>query len=278
MQNSNPLVYVAGSSNQGKPKANNTFDLLKNNFGKIFLVLMALIIVYEGYIGWNSLHKKTPSTAKVDKVAALTDGTIVLDSDKTVYSLGETVPVKIRIATGGTPIESVDLVLKYDPNLLEASRSAGLITLGKIFQDFPIYDTDGKGEVVISGITPIGNEGFTGIGELATVNFTAKAIGKTSIKVDFKKDSTTDSNLVKINTTKDILSRVEDLDLNITETATSQNNSPVIGNKCDGFWQYCEFADGKTGKQFCRAGKMVAEECVFDSKITVSCDLCQFSK
>jgi hypothetical protein len=196
----------------------------------------------------------------------------VLDADKNSYKVGETIPVKVRVITNGRATDSTDLILKYDPKVLETTASA--IMEGKIYKQNAIKDVDSKaGEVRISAITPPNTEGFVGIGELATINFKAIAQGNTKLAIDFTKGSTTDSNIVETGIAIDILDEIYNLDLAIGTGGTAIQQLPA--ESCGGYYQYCHNLVGQTGRQFCHAGRKVENSCVFDPKLSVTCDVCR---
>lgn len=176
---------------------------------KLIFVVLGAILLIEVIFAVKILAKPLPPPPP--KIAPLTGAKIVLVSPKTTYNKGETVPVTVRLTTGGRNTSGVDVILRFDPKILEASASG--IKRGNIYQEYPVASLDPQGVVSVSGISV--NKDFSGVGVFANVIFTAKASGQTSVKVDFQKDSTTDSNVVETGTTKDILDQVFNLDLTI---------------------------------------------------------------
>lgn len=139
-------------------------------------------------------------------------GKIALNAPRNTYRIGEVVPVTVTVDTGSRVVDGVDLIIHYDPKILEAS-SGGLLK-GSILEEYPTMAIDSaKGLISISGISALQN-GFKGKGLFATINLKAKIAGKTSLAIDFEgKGSTTDSNLVESSTSKDILEQVVNLEL-----------------------------------------------------------------
>ena len=126
----------------------------------------------------------------------------------------EVIPVKVKIESGGNTLGGADVIIKYDPKILEATQ--GAIIRGAIFDEYPFVSLDSKtGLISISGISSIG-EGFKGAeGDFATITFKAKSKGATSLSVDFQKGSTADSNLVEKDASRDILETIGNLELNV---------------------------------------------------------------
>lgn len=183
---------------------------------KIIFAILGVILLIEVIYAFRILTAPTPppppSPAPKIEITK-TGGKMALFSPKKNYRLNETVLVSVVVGTGGHTIDGVDLVVRYNPKVLEATQG-GLIK-GKILSEYPLVSLDaGKGLISISGISSL-NKGFIGTGQFATLNFKAKAVGAAPLTIDFTKDSTTDSNLVETGTSKDILEIVDNLELNI---------------------------------------------------------------
>lgn len=263
-----PLIYtVAGPAGQ---KA--VFNSLKNNLPKIIFGLLALIILIEIIIGGRTLYQS--STSKVPKIQPLGSGKIILDVPKNQYALGEEIPLAVRIVTAGKSTDSTDLVLHYNPKLVQMLASK--LALGSIYLDYPIADDDfATGTIRISGITPPGEEGFNGIGIFATIPFRTLNVGDASFSVEFAKDSTTDSNLVESGVPKDILSEVINQDVKISTALSPVAQETKVQNLCQGYMQYCQDSDGLAGSQFCQSGVLNNGTCVFDARLSTNCGSCK---
>jgi hypothetical protein len=264
-----PIIYQSSPTFASNALKETWKDKLKKHLPKIIFAVLALFLVGELIYGIQTLTRPFPT--KVDATSTIGVGKIVLDAPQSNFAQGEQIPVKVRVVTAGRATDSTDLLLKYDPKILDAT-SSGIIN-GTLYKEYIINEVDqGKGEVRISAITPPNTEGFVGVGEFATVNFLAKQDGNTKVEVDFVKGSTTDSNLVETGIAIDILDEVYNLDLKIGsgETATS----PAI-ESCGGYYQYCHNLVGQTGRQFCRQGRKIENMCTFDPKLTTECDICR---
>lgn len=192
-------------------------DELKKFFfrPKIIFIILGIVILTEVAYAVKVLTSSVPTAPLLPAKTTIqkTAGTISLTVSKTTFSLKEMVPVSIMVDTAGKAVEGVDLIVNFDPNILEATP-AGLIK-GKIFDEYPLMSVDSKkGLISISGISDLKN-GFTGKGQFATLNLKAKVVGKTSLTIDFKKNSTTDSNMVEDNTSQDILENVDNIIITI---------------------------------------------------------------
>lgn len=142
------------------------------------------------------------------------EAAIILSSAKSQYNVGEAVPVNVEVSTGGRSTEGVDLVLNFDPKILEAT--AGAVTKGAIYPEYPQVRVDNKaGSIQISGISGLSGRQFMGRGKFATINFKAKAAGQASLTVSFSLGKTDDSNIVEALSGNDILESVSDLTLTV---------------------------------------------------------------
>lgn len=130
------------------------------------------------------------------------------------FKVGKVVTVNVRVNTGERRTDGIDLVLNFDPKILEATPASLIKTT--IYPDYPQMRVDSKvGLVQISGISGVEGKTFKGEGILATINFRAKAAGKTTLTIDFAKGQTNDSNVVESATGLDILEGVNNLSLTI---------------------------------------------------------------
>lgn len=206
------------------PNLNTAENQAANSFKKflspkiIFVILGIIFLVEVVYIArtllLSSSSQPSPTPAKTNVSQGVKKtGSISLTAGKETVVLSEALPVTVYIDTGGNKITGVDLIVKYDPKALEAS-SAGLIT-GQIFDEYPLKSVDSdKGLISISGLSSA-KTSFLGSGQFARINFKPKVPGKTAVTVDFQKGSTTDSNMVEVTESKDILENITNLELSI---------------------------------------------------------------
>lgn len=118
--------------------------------------------------------------------------------------------VNIELDTQGAQTDGTDAIIKYDPARVTALRIAN----GTIYPDYPGSNIDTQaGKITVSGLASV-QQGFSGKGSLATVDFRVldnAPTGVTLITFDFDpkdKSKTTDSNVVERGTIADVLSSV----------------------------------------------------------------------
>lgn len=238
------------------------------------IVFLLLVFIVAAEIIWAARTLFTPvSKIQVNEIEPLSAARIILDSDKYEFQKGDTVGVKVKIATGGRQVDSIDLVLHFDPKILEAKTEAAF-SKGQIFKDYPFVDIAKENGIIrVSALTPPNQNGFIGIGYFGTLNFKAVGTGQSMVSIEFKKGATVDSNVIETGTTKDILENVYDLNFAVGENLmVGQNSNPKV---CDGYTQYCQDVSGKTGTQTCSSGVLENSSCVFDPKLTSSCTPCK---
>ncbi len=238
-----------------------------------FIAGLVIVILAEVVWGFKLLSSAPLSSAAVAPplIDTVVPQLIVLPAKEQIQ-IGETVPVVIKAVTAGNPTDGVDVIIKYDPAVLEPLKT-NFFELGAIFPEFPVAEVDPKqGIIQISGTTPVNNSGFSGIGILATLNFKAKAEGTSAITIDFQKDSTADSNLVLSGSNHDLLQQVINSSVTVSKNLPSVVESQITS--CSGFFQYCSIGE-KIGKQFCQSGILKNNICTFDPVATVSCTECQ---
>lgn len=184
---------------------------------KIIFIILGVIIFGELiYVARTLTETEGTSPLPATKTSIPSQnsvGRISLIVSKSDFSVNETIPVLVEIDTGSNSVSGVDLIVHYDPKILEATP--GGVVKGKIFNEYPFVSVDpSKGLISISGVSSLENS-FNGKGEFALINLKARNSGKTSLLIDFKKGSTTNSNLVDAATSQNILEQVINLELNI---------------------------------------------------------------
>ena len=177
-------------------------------FPKLIFIILALVIIFEIYLGIKSLN--APKPKRLNNVAPVSDGIISLRTPKVTYNVGDKIPLSAMVFTSGHSISGVDLIIKYDSNLLTASGS-GVTTSKTMFEEYPLKQVNAStGLIQISGIISSKSKGFDGGGIFATINLTAKKQGSTKFSIEFKPGQTNDSNIVDNLTGQDILGKVYD--------------------------------------------------------------------
>lgn len=240
---------------------------------KAVLILLLAVIAFE--IAWAVKTINSPVVpAKTDSILEISGGKIALVPQRMEYEIGETVPVKIRVATGGKVVDSADVVLRFDPEVLQATGPADFIK-GDMFGEYPLIGVDQKGIIKIGALTPPGGKSFAGVGKLGVVNFTAKKAGQTTVSVEFSQGLSSDSNIIVSGATEDILTEVFNLNLEIKDRVVSKEMTVHPSMGCSGYTQYCQNKSGKIGTQFCKNGGEVDGICNYDPLYTFGCLPCK---
>lgn len=197
------------------------------------IIVLALVLLAEGV--WAALtlsqaqiskqlpavlNQETPKTpsAKVSTVSSAPQATLSLSAPKTTLKVGEKMTVTVNISSAKRT-DGSDIVILYDPTQLsvvtQGSAKAPL-QIGSVYSDFPLNSLDEKkGRIAASGITQAGS-GVVPSGIFGTVVFQAKTAGAAKVSLDYTPGSTIDSNVIENKTAKDLLEKVENLELYIT--------------------------------------------------------------
>lgn len=248
----------------------------KRNLVKIVIVVLVVAVVLEIVFGGMTLFSPNsttnPNALAVPRINSLSDAVISLIPDKPSYKKGDQVVIDVKLFTGGYSTDSTDLVVKFDPRILQASTESA--QAGNIYSEYPAVQVDNnQGLIGVSGITLPGNSSFLGVGSFAKLYFTALADGQAEVAVDFQKDATAESNVVLSGSTKDILGVVNNANVIISESAGVQNNQ--ASESCTSFIQYCQTADGLAGTQVCSGGAIINGVCGYDKMNTTTCEVCK---
>lgn len=140
--------------------------------------------------------------------------TLTIQSSKTQYQMGEDIEVTLKISSD-VKSTGADLVILYDPNLLEVINPTKPVDNLGIYDEYTINTkSDKAGQILFSGISSKAL-GVVAEGDLGKVHFQPKLPGKANITVDFTKGKTTDTNIISAKNSQDILSEVNGIELNI---------------------------------------------------------------
>lgn len=178
----------------------------------IFVILGAVILIE---ILWAGRILLTPVSKTGEKFPEVGGGRITLLAPQKDYKLNENIKVTIGLSTGDSVTDGADVVIKYDPKVLEAT--AGAFEKGTIYPEYPNIQIDPKeGMIQLSGIssTKIGST-FGGVGVFGRLSFKAKSAGAATLSVEFAPGATNDSNIIESKSGKDVLESVSNLNLNI---------------------------------------------------------------
>lgn len=203
----NPTIYTTGETVKANKKWYQTW--------RVIYLLLGIAVVIELIWGLRTLLNPLPKVqSQVQKISPVSGAQIFLVSPKTVYKKGDQIPVTVKISTGGHTTSGTDLVVSFDPKILEATSSS--FVRGKMYSDYPLVRVDSKtGMIRISGVASTAKGAFGGIGELGVINLRAKSAGQATLTVDFKKGQTDDSNVISIKTNEDVLEKVKDLKITV---------------------------------------------------------------
>lgn len=192
------------------------------NIKTIHIVIVAgLIILIQAIWAYQVITTSSPGSVQPSAAPPSSQNkvqnSVSLVTARNDFKVGEKIPVIIN-AESTKKTAGMDLILKYDPNLLSVVTNASKtpMTVGTIYSDYPVNKVDEKlGLVTVSGIT---NEtaGVVPKGVFGTIVFQAKAAGNPKIFLEFTKGSTNDTNIIENQTASDILDSVKNLDLKIT--------------------------------------------------------------
>lgn len=179
---------------------------------KNILMLLGVVIVAEVlWAGWVLYQTNRQISQTVLPPATTVQPTqIELQTDRTSVKVGEKFTVSIYMLSDKST-DGADLIINYDPKLLLAEQ----VILGTLYNEYPKNTIDVKeSKVTISGISTE-MDGINPNGLFGSIVFTAKAPGRSSLSLDFTPGSTVDTNVIEQGTGKDILEKVNNLEVNI---------------------------------------------------------------
>lgn len=180
----------------------------------IFLILGIIIMGEVGFAAWVLTRPVTKvSSTPLPKIKE-SAGRLILTAEKKIYKVNDVIKVAIGETTGSKSVRGTDIVIKYDPKVLEAT--SGAFEKGTSYKEYSNLLVDSaSGTIQISGFTAVNERAVSGTGVFGAFNFKAKQALKTQLTLDFTPGLTTDSNIVDAKSNQDILEKVFNLDLEI---------------------------------------------------------------
>lgn len=275
-ENQNPISNIQ-IIQKAEEKTTKFFSNLLNF--KIILLLLSITIVIELILGIRLLF--TPITPAA-KAQPITGGQFIVVPENSIfdratntayYKTGENINLTIKLATNGHNTDGADIILKYDPNILDLS-SPNAVLKGDLYTEYtpPKIDKN-AGTIQLSGLNSVDFDGFNGLGEFATLNLKALKTGTTSLTIEYKQASTTESNIIESGSLKDVLTEVKNLKLVIDNAS---RDIKAEKNTCEGYSQSCLNEAGHKGLQICVGGTISksTNQCGFDPYQTTFCGSC----
>lgn len=205
----------------------------------IYIIIpVVLIIAGEGIWAYQTFFKQQLGPNPFTSTQNVSNN-ITLSVSKNQYKIGDLIPVAINI-TANKSTAGVDLIIRYDPNLLKISSSSasvpvttgnlfdeypltinsttkGPVATGSLYDEYPANQVDEKNGIIsVSGISNKTN-GVIPNGQFGSVIFQAKAAGSARVFLEFTKNQTNATNIVDSKTSKNILEEVKNIDLVITQ-------------------------------------------------------------
>lgn len=186
------------------------------------LTIVGLAIVVSLGIAYYNRTRTASSQSVVTAEVPVGTAQITVAPSATSVKVGDQITATITIDTKGGESVGTDVVLDYDPSILEVvdadSAAAGVqITKGTLYDFVPLNTVLlATGRISYSAAQQPTNPSYKGAGTLATVTFKAKAPGDSQLAFEFQPGSLRDTNIVKANDSRDLLSKVTNAEVTVT--------------------------------------------------------------
>ena len=182
---------------------------------KLLFAILGLVIA--GEVVWAVWKLNQPIPAPAISTSNQSTGASLTLSTKSTVKVSEEFIVGITLDTGGKMTDGTDVIITFDRDLLEVvpvslgTRMA--VVPGTLYKDYPINTFEGN-QITFSGLSGI-DTGFRGKGVMGTVTFKALKAGQANINIEYRKGSTTDSNVTESLSAADVLIKVFGVTVNI---------------------------------------------------------------
>lgn len=183
----------------------------------IFILLSVVILAEVIWAGWT-LFKPTPQTSVPPPQVIQPKPTVVaLETSKKEVKVGDKFTVSIKVSSDKLS-DGSDFIISFDPKLLTietVGAEKAPVVVGTLYNDYPLNKLDlSLGKITVSGVTTQ-KDGVKADGLFGSLVFKAKAAGVTQVSLDFSPGKTSDSNVTESGSGKDVLEKVENLEVNI---------------------------------------------------------------
>lgn len=162
----------------------------KSRLGITGLLFFVFIISFMGtLLYWRMKTPKAkpplPKPVSTPPKGEVKKASLSLVPNQKELKVGQTFSLGIEIKTGDFKVDTVDVILSFDPSLLMVEK----ITPGQFFAEYPIQKKE-KGKILLTGTVGISGKqkgGVKGRGDFASVTFRTLASGSAKIYFDQKR-------------------------------------------------------------------------------------------
>lgn len=191
---------------------------------KIIIVLSLLVALLIGSFvlrEWkrNQLRQKIEVDRRSELSIEITPSDEVLGGsyrivlDKPKVEVGQIVTAQVVFSLSGRRVSGSDVILKYDPQFLQVE---GEVSPGDFFAHYPRTEVDNRAGVVkVTAFQSVSTEPEEADISLFKVKFRTIKEGETLLDFDFEKERTDLTTLVEQGTSRNILERVEGVEVEI---------------------------------------------------------------
>lgn len=151
---------------------------------------------------------------------------LVIDPPTGTYSVGQQFQSKISLDTQGANTAGVDVLLKYDPDIIKITN----VQNGNIYNKYIGQKIDNNiGSFGLSGIVALDDElGFAGSGTFAIVVFEGIKPGTAGVDFDFSPGVRSDSNVAAMSSVDDSLTSATGAKYNIVKGGLTEASPAAL--------------------------------------------------
>lgn len=223
MDNTNKNLFTTNPSMfqpvQTPPSNSSNFINWLKTHKKIVATLAAIffLLVALGYFTskaiQNFLNRNNPQDTSINQSQTLTTSSMLITSPKSSYSLSEKIPVTIKASSGISIVTGFDTVIEYDPAFLTISKRNP-----PPLPDFLYYGQNSNSLIRVTAVRKPDQNTLPSFNNttLFDIEFTPVKSGKTTLKIIYLPNSTSDSNIID-NNSNDVLGTARGLELTITQ-------------------------------------------------------------
>lgn len=178
----------------------------------IITSIIGLVVLVELLWGVSYLSR---TSLPLKKTQAEEGALLLLNPSQKTLKVGEEVEVRVELNTNDTEVSGADVIIRYDPSLVEVVDADGnpqngvQVRPGLLFPQYPVNEVNVANGRIGFSAAALPPKTFTGEGTLAYIKLRTLKPGTVSLQIEFAKGATDDSNVVEAGSRgNDVLDKV----------------------------------------------------------------------
>ena len=196
--------------------------------GLSFLVIAGIVVIGLGLVGWYKLQKAAQGPVQntsASRQQNTPQGSMWLESihNKKIYTAGESITLMLYADSDKQSINGYDA-------LIPLGKQTAFVEVKNLEEALSLKSRKYEDSLVLTAVTPL-EEAANGVvlagSPLAQITLRSQIPGPLDVALQFKKEETSDSNIVRVSPPEDILAQVRGVIVYIGSRTKLKSNQPM---------------------------------------------------